>query len=93
MIAPVKLRQGPGLATSGCTQPHKCLNVVAPGRTGGTALNVGSGGNGVYDNACAGGVDQPFSHVEPTMGSGNAFTNLCYSTTDIAGLPPSTCKS
>lgn len=61
--------------------------------TGGTALDVASGGNGFYYNACAGGVDQPFSPVEPAMGSGNSFSNLCYSTTNIAGLPPSTCKS
>jgi hypothetical protein len=61
--------------------------------TGGTALDVASGGNGFYYNACAGGVDQPFSPVEAGMGAKNTFSGLCYSTTNIAGLPPSTCKS
>jgi nitrous oxidase accessory protein NosD len=61
--------------------------------TGGTALDVASGGNGFYYNACAGGVDQPFSPAEPKMGAGNTFSHLCYSTTNIGGLPPSTCKS
>jgi hypothetical protein len=54
---------------------------------------VASGGNGFYNNACTGVVNQPFSPVEGAMGGGNTFTNLCYSTTNIAGLPPSTCKS
>jgi Right handed beta helix region len=61
--------------------------------TGGTALDIASGGSGFYYNACAGGVDQPFSPVEAAMGAGNTFSGLCYSTTNIAGLPPSTCKS
>jgi hypothetical protein len=61
--------------------------------TGGTALDIGSGGSGFYYNACAGGVDQPFSPAEAAMGTGNTFTNLCYSTTNVAALPPSTCKS
>jgi hypothetical protein len=38
-------------------------------------------------------VNQPFSPVEGAMGANNTFTNLCYSTTNIAGLTPSTCKS
>lgn len=61
--------------------------------TGNTGLSVGSGGNGFYDNICTGNANQPFSPVEAPMGSGNTFSNLCYSTTDIATLPPSTCKS
>jgi hypothetical protein len=61
--------------------------------TGGSARDVASGGNGFYYNACAGGVDQPFSPAEAAMGANNTFSNLCYSTTNIAGLPPSTCKS
>jgi hypothetical protein len=60
---------------------------------GGTGVEVASGGNGFYNNACTGVVNQPFSPVEGAMGGGNTFTNLCYSTTNIAGLPPSTCKS
>jgi len=60
---------------------------------GGTGVEVASGGNGFYNNACTGVVNQPFSPVEGAMGGGNTFSNLCYSTTNIAGLPPSTCKS
>jgi hypothetical protein len=69
------------------------VDVAGDTFTGGTALDVASGGNGFYYNACAGGVDQPLSPVESAMGSGNTFANLCYSTTNIAGLLPSTCKS
>jgi hypothetical protein len=37
--------------------------------------------------------DQLFSPVEAPMGSGNTFTNVCYSATDIASLePPQKCK-
>ena len=60
--------------------------------TGSAGLGVASGGNTFYSNACTG-VDQPFSPVEAAMGAKNTFTNLCYSTTNIAALSPSTCKS
>src|SRR6266487_994088 len=60
--------------------------------TADTGLAIASGGNGFYSNACTG-VTQPFSPVEPAMGPGNTFSNLCYSNTNIATLPPSTCKS
>jgi len=39
-----------------------------------TGVSIGSGGNGFFVNACAEG-NQPFS-------------NVCYSTTDIASLEP-----
>jgi Right handed beta helix region len=62
--------------------------------TGSTGLDVASGGNRVYNNACTGVPNQPFSPVEAPMGSGNTFSNICYSHTNIAAaLPPSTCKS
>jgi hypothetical protein len=57
-----------------------------------SGLAVASGGNGFYSNACNGFVNQPFSPVEPPMGSGNTFSNLCYNSTNIATLPPSICK-
>ena len=60
--------------------------------TADTGIDIASGGNGFYVNACTG-VNQPFSPVEPAMGSGNTFSNICYMTTNIAGLPPANCKS
>jgi Right handed beta helix region len=64
-------------------------NDTFPGSVG---FSVGSGGNGFYDNPCANNPNQPFSPVEPAMGSGNTFSNICYSSTNISGLPPSDCK-
>ncbi len=58
-----------------------------------TGFSIASGGNGFYLNACTG-VNQPFSPVEDGMGANNTFSNNCYSTTNIPGLPASTgCKS
>lgn len=57
-----------------------------------TGLGIASGGNGFYANACTGNPDQPFSPVEPGMGASNTFSNICYTNTNIASLPPSTCK-
>jgi hypothetical protein len=54
---------------------------------GGGGISIGSGGNGVFGNPCTNSY-QPFSPVEAPMGSGNTFTNVCYSTTDIASLQP-----
>jgi hypothetical protein len=56
--------------------------------------SIGSGGNGFYQDACAGWVSVPFSPVESAAGSGNTFTHVCYSVpTNYPGLPPSaTCK-
>jgi hypothetical protein len=59
---------------------------------GDTGVSIGSGGNGFYSNACTG-VNEPFSPATAAMGTGNTFSNICYSNTNIAGLPPSTCKS
>lgn len=59
--------------------------------TADTGLSIASGGNGFYSNICTG-TNQPFS-PEPAMGSGNTFSNICYTNTNIATLPPSTCKS
>jgi hypothetical protein len=49
--------------------------------------NVGSDGNGVFFNPCTGPTDT-FSPPEAGMGSNNTFTNVCYSSTDIASLEP-----
>jgi DNA invertase Pin-like site-specific DNA recombinase len=48
---------------------------------------IGSGGNGFFADPCTH-SNQPFSPVEAPMGSGNTFTNVCYSSTDIASLEP-----
>jgi hypothetical protein len=61
--------------------------------TANTGISIASGGNGFYFNICAGSVNQPFSPAEPSMGAGNTFSGICYSNTNIVGLPPSTCKS
>ena len=56
-----------------------------------TGVSIGSGGNGFFVNPCTN-SNQPFSPEAP-MGSGNTFTNVCYSATDIASLqPPQPCK-
>lgn len=57
-----------------------------------SGVSVGSGGNGFFSNACTD-THEPFSPVEAAMGTGNSFSNICYATTDIAGLAPSACKS
>ena len=61
--------------------------------TANTGLSIASGGNGFYSNICTGNLNQPFSPVEPGMGSSNTFSNICYSNTNIGSMPPSTCKS
>jgi hypothetical protein len=50
--------------------------------------SIGSGGNGFFANPCTNSF-QPFSPAEAPMGSGNTFTNVCYSSTDITGI---TCR-
>jgi hypothetical protein len=60
-----------------------------------TTMDIASGGNGFFYNACGGG-DQPWTGtVEGPMGGNNSFSNICYHSTSgvIPGLPPSTCKS
>jgi hypothetical protein len=57
-----------------------------------TTIDVASGGNGFFDNACTG--VQRFSPVEAAMGANNTFSDICYnSSIDVPGLSPSTCKS
>lgn len=57
-----------------------------------TGIGIGSGGNGFFFNPCTN-SNQPFSPAESPMGSNNTFTNVCYSSTDIASLePPQNCK-
>jgi hypothetical protein len=59
---------------------------------GGGGIGIGSGGNGVFGNPCTNSYE-PFSPVEPPMGGGNTFANVCYPSTDIASLePPQKCK-
>jgi hypothetical protein len=52
-----------------------------------TGQSIGSGGNGFFANPCTN-SNEPFSPVEAPMGSNNTFTNVCYSSTDIASLEP-----
>jgi hypothetical protein len=50
--------------------------------------------NTFYFNVCTGSDSTTFVPSGSAMGSGNLFSNLCYTTSnDVAGLPPSTCKS
>ncbi len=58
-----------------------------------SGYNIASGGNPFYYNVCTGSDVSPFTPTDTAMGSGNAFSNNCYNTTDVMGLPPSTCKS
>jgi hypothetical protein len=53
--------------------------------------DIGSGGNGFFSDPCDH-MNDPFSPVEAPQGSDNTFTNTCYKTTDIAGLPPNPCN-
>lgn len=50
-------------------------------------FSIASGGNGFFFNPCTG-SNEPISPVEAPMGSNNTFTNVCYSSTDIASLEP-----
>ena len=49
--------------------------------------SIASGGNGFFFDPCTK-SKVPFSPVEGPMGSGNTFTNTCYSSTDIPSLEP-----
>ena len=49
--------------------------------------SIASGGNGFFFDPCTK-SKVPFSPVENPMGSNNTFTNVCYSSTDIASLEP-----
>jgi hypothetical protein len=50
-----------------------------------TGIGLGSGGNGFYFNPC---TDQNVPlPAEAPMGAGNMFTNTCYATSSIPGLP------
>ena len=63
-------------------------NTIHSDQVAGNAdIGIGSGGNGFFANPCTNSED-PFSPVEAPMGSNNTFTNVCYSTTDIASLEP-----
>jgi hypothetical protein len=50
-------------------------------------FSIASGGNGFFFNPCTK-SRVPISPVEGPMGSNNTFTNVCYSSTDIASLEP-----
>jgi hypothetical protein len=50
--------------------------------------------NPFYFNVCTGADSTTFVPSGSAMGPGNTFSNICYTTSnDVAGLPPSTCKS
>jgi hypothetical protein len=54
-------------------------------------MALGSGGNPQgYGNPCTN-TYEPFPPEAP-MGPDNSFINVCYSSTDIPGLPPNPCK-
>ena len=56
--------------------------------TGNTAMDVASGGNGFYYNACGGG-DQPWrAPSRRSMGANNTFSNICYHSTSGAMPAP-----
>jgi hypothetical protein len=59
-----------------------------------SGFNIAGGGNSFYYNVCTG-LDTTFNPPpDGLMGSGNTFSNNCYSTSnDVADLPPSTCPS
>jgi hypothetical protein len=57
------------------------------------ANSVTSGENRFYADPCANNPNETFTPVEPAMGSGNIFSSICYTKSNIANLPPSTCKS
>lgn len=59
---------------------------------GNVAMDIASGGDGFWLNPCTG-VQEPISPATSPMGANNRFANLCYSLTNIAGLPPSSCKN
>ena len=61
--------------------------------TGNSGLSIASAGNGFFYNLCAGGVNQPFSPWSPRWERTTPSRNICYSSTNISGLPASTCKS
>ena len=53
----------------------------------GSGSNVDSAGNGVFYNPCTKSLGE-VSPVEGPMGAGNTFTNVCYTSIDIASLEP-----
>lgn len=67
--------------------------IVNDSFTANSGISVGGAGNGFYYDECAGGVDTPYSPAEAPMGPGNTFTGICYTSTNIADMPASTCKS
>ena len=58
---------------------------------GNVAMDIASGGDGYWLNPCTG--ERVQTPTTAPMGPGNRFANLCYSVTNIRGLPPSTCKT
>lgn len=50
-------------------------------------ISIGSGGNGFFANPCTN-SNGPFGPVEAPMGGNNTFSDVCYSSTDIASLEP-----
>lgn len=54
-------------------------------------ISLGSGGNGPLVDRCTR-TFPTFSPVEVGMGSGNTFTNVCFTSTNIVGSKPNPCK-
>jgi hypothetical protein len=60
----------------------------------GSGYDIAGTPNPFYFDACTGSDSPTFVPSGSAMGPGNAFSNICYTTSnDVANLPPSTCKS
>jgi hypothetical protein len=72
------------------TIENDTFNGYAPGN----GYDIAGTPNPFYFNVCTGADSTTFVPSGTAMGTANTFSNLCYKTSnDVAGLPPSTCKS
>jgi hypothetical protein len=79
-----------GFAIAASPIENDTFNGFAPAN----GYDIASTPNPFYFNVCTGANSPTFVPSGTAMGVSNAFSNLCYSTSnDVAGLPPSTCKS
>ncbi len=81
-----------GLLLANGTHNNTISSDTFTGTSTTSGYSIGNGGSGFYFNVCTS-QSSPFSPAEAGMGTANSFSNLCYTTTDATGLPPSTCKS
>jgi hypothetical protein len=70
------------------------VNDTFEGMATASGFDIAGTPNPFYFNVCTGAHSPTFVPSGTAMGSGNTFSNLCYQdSSDVAGLPPSTCKS